>query len=111
MNFICFLRKNPLTEFGLSENITNLIKEVFKKYPDVEVVKFFGSRAKGNYKSNSDIDFALWGNIDSITLGKIALDLDDLPTPYKFDVKLYNEINHLKLKNHIDRVGKVFYEK
>ena len=39
------------------------------------------------------------------------LDLDELPTPYQFDVKLYNEINHKKLKEHIDRVGKVFYKK
>lgn len=99
-----------MTDFGLTENITNLIKAVFKKYPAVEVVKIFGSRAKGNYRPNSDIDFALWGDIDSITLGKISLDLDDLPTPYKFDVKLYNEINHLKLKDHIDRVGKNFYK-
>lgn len=100
-----------MADFGLSENVIILIKKVFEKYLDVEIVKIFGSRAKGNYRPNSDIDFALWGDIDPVVLGKISLDLDDLPTPYKFDVKLYNEINHLKLKNHIDRVGKVFYKK
>ena len=100
-----------MSEFGLSDNIIKQIKEVFKKYSDVKVVIIFGSRAKGNYRPNSDVDFALNGNIDSITLGKISLDLDDLPTPYEFDVKFYPEINHLELKKHIDRVGKVFYEK
>lgn len=100
-----------MTDFGLSENITSLIKEVFIKYPEVETVKVFGSRAIGNYRANSDIDLILWGNIDDTTLGSIMLDLDELPTPYQFDVKLYNEINHKKLKEHIDRVGKVFYKK
>lgn len=100
-----------MNDFGLSENVIKMIKQVFKKYPEIKIVKIFGSRAKGNYRPNSDIDFVLWGNIDINTAGKISLDLDDLPTPYKFDVKLYNEINHLKLKNHIDRVGKIFYEK
>lgn len=99
-----------MVDIGLSENITHLIKEVFKKYPAIKVVKVFGSRAKGNYRPNSDIDFVLWGDIDSLTLGKISLDLDELPTPYKFDVKLYDEISHSKLKKHIDRVGKVFYK-
>lgn len=100
-----------MNDFGLSENVIKMIKQVFKKYPEIKIVKIFGSRAKGNYRPNSDIDFALWGDIDINTVGKISLDLDDLPTPYKFDVKLYNEINHLKLKNHIDRVGEIFYEK
>jgi uncharacterized protein len=100
-----------LADFGLSENVIIMLKDVFKKYPSVEIVKVFGSRAKGNYRLNSDVDFVLWGNINDMDLGKISLDLDDLPTPYKFDVKLYSQISHLKLKNHIDRVGKTFYKK
>ncbi len=111
MRCLCFLRRKRLIDFGLSEEILEIIKRFFTKYPQVEVVKVFGSRAMGNYRPNSDIDFVLWGNIDIELLGKIAYELDELPTPYKFDVKIYDEIKHLKLKEHIDRVAKTFYQK
>jgi len=100
-----------LTDFGLSEEIVVRIKQVFKNYPELERAKVFGSRAKGNYRENSDIDIVVWGNLDSQKLGQIVLDLDELPTPYSFDLKLYSEINHPKLKSHIDRVAKYFYSK
>ncbi len=100
-----------MTDFGLSEDTISMIKKIFKKYPNLELVKIFGSRSIGKYKFNSDIDLVLWGNLDFITLGNISLDLDELPIPYKFDVKFYDEINNSNLKEHIDRVAKVFYEK
>jgi len=37
--------------------------------------------------------------------------LDDLPTPYLFDVTHYESLKHEGLKEHIDRVGVVFYER
>ncbi len=100
-----------MADFGLSENTISIIKDVFKKYPNLELVKIFGSRAKGNYNYNSDIDFVIWGELDFIIVGNLCLDLDELPTPYNFDVKHYDEINNLKLKDHIDRVAKIFYKK
>lgn len=38
-------------------------------------------------------------------------ELDDLPTPYKFDVIDYNSLEHEGMKNSIDRDGKIFYER
>ena len=98
-------------EFGLSDNIIDILKNFFKKFPEVEEVKIYGSRAKGNYKKGSDIDFAIFGEIDYRLTSKIAAGLDQLPTPYKFDVTDYNSLKHLPLKEHIDRVGKTFYKK
>lgn len=109
MKLICFSRGKLLNDFGLSEEIISLIKGVFNHYPKIEAVKIFGSRVKGNFRANSDIDLVFYG-VDKLTLGKIALDLDELPTPYKFDLKAYELINHPKLKNHIDRIGKIFYK-
>lgn len=100
-----------MTDFGLSVDTIEKIKNVFAQYPEVEKVKIFGSRAKGNYRENSDIDIVVWGNLDLQKLGQVALDLDELTTPYSFDLKLYSEIKHPKLKNHIDRVAKDFYIK
>ena len=47
--------------FGLSDIVIDDLKGVFKQYPNIEEVRIFGSRAKGNYSEGSDIDLALIG--------------------------------------------------
>jgi len=37
--------------------------------------------------------------------------LDDLSTPYLFDVTHYETLRHAGLKEHIERVGVVFYQR
>jgi predicted nucleotidyltransferase len=69
----------------------------------------FGSRAKGNYKYNSDIDICLFGAVDNVEANRISEELDELPMPYKFDVVSYNSISAPELREHIDRVGVDFY--
>lgn len=99
-----------MDKFGLPENTIEKIKNLFKTINDIEEVKIFGSRSIGNYKPNSDIDFAICGkNIDEYMIRHIAAELDELPTPYKFDVINYNSIDNPKLKDNIDKYGKVFY--
>lgn len=94
-------------EFGLPERTMNELLDYFKSKPEIEKVVIYGSRAKGNYSIGSDIDFAIWS--DKETLSGIALDLDDLPTPYMFDVTNYKTLTHEVMKNSIDRDGKIFY--
>ena len=97
---------------GLSEKTIDFIKNVFKKYPEIEIVKIFGSRAMGNYKHNSDIDLALFvKEINDDLEAKVLFELEDLPMPYKFDVKFYENITNENLKKHIDDYGEIFYEK
>ena len=45
------------------------------------------------------------------TFFRIAGELDDLPTPYKFDVIDYKNLSHEGMKNSIDRDGIVFYKR
>jgi type I restriction enzyme S subunit len=72
----------------------------------------YGSRAKGNYRPNSDIDLTLkCKNVDLSTLFKIETDLDDLLLPYKIDLSIFHKIENQDLIEHINRVGVVFYEK
>lgn len=95
---------------GLTSSQINSIKEVFAKYPAVQEVVLYGSRAMGNFKPASDIDLAIKGA--GINLGlqnKIELDLDDLMLPYKMDVSVYHKISNPELRNHIDRVGQEIY--
>lgn len=95
--------------FGLNEHTIVLLKNFFSRYPMIKKVKIYGSRAKGTHRKGSDIDFALFGMLDFSTVQRIAFELDALPTPYKFDITDYNTLTHEGLKEHIDRVGKVFY--
>lgn len=97
-----------MNNFGLSEKTITEIKNLFSKYSQIKEVKIFGSRAKGNYKPSSDIDLVLYGNLDDKLLRHIAFKLEELPTPYQFDVLCYNDIDNENLKNSIDKYGKSF---
>ncbi|WP_114748573.1 nucleotidyltransferase domain-containing protein [Pleomorphovibrio marinus] len=93
------------------EEIANIVA-VFSKYPQIEKVMIYGSRAKGNFKPASDIDLTLIGeNIDLSLQTKIEFDLDDLMLPYKFDISIYSKITNPEFLEHIQRVGKEFYKK
>jgi len=70
---------------GLSQECYDLIKRVVdnnKKYK----FKLFGSRAKGTYKNNSDIDIAIFENVDKEDEFKIRNELDELDIIYKIDL-------------------------
>lgn len=87
------------------------MREVFAEYPQIEKVVLYGSRAKGNYRFNSDIDLTINGEMPIQALFKIETQLDDLLLPYKIDLSIFNTITNPDLIDHINRVGKVFYEK
>ena len=98
--------------FGLQTDTILSIQDVFAKYPEVERAILYGSRAKGNYRSGSDIDLTLTGeHLNLTTLQKIENGLDDLFLPYKIDLSIHQQIQNSELLDHIIRVGKVFYEK
>ena len=80
-----------MNNFGLPERTIEEITAYFKTKPEIELVKIFGSRAKGTYRTGSDIDFAVWTDKQASFL-RIAGELDDLPTPYKFDVIDYKNL-------------------
>ena len=96
-------------QFGLSTEDINKIKEVIVRFPEIERVIIYGSRAKGNYKPSSDIDLTLVGEKLTLTLLQtLENEIDDLLLPYKFDISIFHQISNPDLIAHIDRVGKVF---
>lgn len=99
-----------MDNFGLQTRTINNLLNYFSGKPEIEKVLIFGSRAKGTYHNGSDIDFAIWSNDDKYFY-RIAGELDDLPTPYKFDVINYKTLSHEGMKNSIDNDGVVFYQK
>lgn len=99
-------------KFGLNDNALNNINGIFETYLEVKKVILYGSRAKNTYKPGSDIDLTFYGeSLDLTILNKIALELDDLLLPYTFDLSIYKQIDNLELQDHIQRVGKIFYER
>lgn len=99
-------------EFGLTDNTLRKIRDVLAGYADVEKAIIYGSRAKGNYHNGSDIDLTLFGDsLDENQCADIADALDELLLPYMIDLSLYALIDHNELKKHIERVGRVLYQK
>jgi predicted nucleotidyltransferase len=90
----------PLTSDELA-----LLNGVFRRHPEITEVRLFGSRAKGTHAPNSDIDLALWGEVNALGAQTIAAELDELPLPYKYDVQAFNAIQFAPLREHIERVG------
>ena len=101
-----------MMQYGLSSEHINRIKAIFTSQTEIEEVVLYGSRAKGNYKPNSDIDLTIKGNaITTSILNKISIQLDDLLLPYTFDISLYSQIKSDDILEHINRVGILFYKK
>ena len=99
-----------MMRFGLSEQTILAIASVFARHPCVEKVVLYGSRAKGTHKPGSDIDLTLHG--ETITLrekDRILDELDALDLPYTIDLSLFGQLTHAPLREHIERVGQVFY--
>jgi len=97
-------------KFGLSDDTIRMFHSVFERYPEVEEVIIYGSRAKGNYREGSDIDITLIGSqLNEDIRGKIWLELDDLNHPYLVDLSAFDALTSENLKDHIRRVGKTFY--
>jgi predicted nucleotidyltransferase len=98
--------------FGLSDIDIEKIKNVFGRFPQIEQVIIYGSRAMGNYRPNSDIDLTVKGlSISLDILNKITQNLDDLLLPYLIDISNFKQLDNPEFINHIERVGKVFYQK
>lgn len=96
-----------MNRFGISEKSYQLLQDTFSKFPEVEEVIIFGSRAKGNYKKGSDIDLAIKGAKCTASLAwRLQSYINEhLPIPYNVDVINYNSLDHRELKRHIDGVG------
>ena len=83
----------------------DLIAGVFRQHPEVISVRLFGSRAKHTHNPGSDVDLAVWGEVDDLRAEAIAAELDELPLPYRFEGKQLDLIKLHSLRQHIERVG------
>lgn len=100
-------------KYGLPPAVVPKISAVLARFPQVDSATLYGSRAKGSYKSGSDIDLTLHGGAD-LTLNvvyRILNNLDDLLLPYTIDLSIFHDIGDPDVVAHIRRVGVLFYQK
>jgi len=99
-------------QFGLKSEYLDLMSSVFSRFPEIDSVKIYGSRAIGTHRENSDIDLAVVGTkVHLQLLNKIANLLDDILMPWKIDLSILHHIQHIELLDHIKRNGKLLYNK
>jgi uncharacterized protein len=104
--------KSEASGNGLSDRDMENIRSILSKFDGVHKAAIFGSRSLGTYHSGSDIDIALLeGTIDDFLLAQINSQFAESSLPYKVDLIDYTHLQHLELKEHIDRAGKVIFEK
>lgn len=84
-----------------------MIIEKYNKY----TFKIFGSRARGDYKKESDIDLAIIDDVDAKTKFNIMNDFDMIDIPYQIDLVFVIDVQKKEFLNSIERDGVVFDEK
>jgi predicted nucleotidyltransferase len=100
------LTDTPIRPDGLSEGTVAEIRACLQRFPQLGWVKLYGSRAMGRHRRGSDIDLAFSSPQDCSAALLAAL--DELPTPYRFDVTHWESLHHAPLQAHIERVGVPF---
>lgn len=97
-------------KYGLPLSALKKILTIFKRYPQIDKVVLYGSRAIGTYKLGSDIDLCIESETLSLSeLFALENELDDLLLPWKIDLSLKNRIDNPALITHINEKGVLFY--
>ena len=95
--------------FGLKESLLQDIINVLSGDKSVLKAVIFGSRARGDYKYNSDIDLAVYCNKE-MSAG-LSLDLDDAAGIYKIDVVDMTRLTNQALHKRIEEQGIEIYSR
>lgn len=92
---------------GIRQKVIEEIRAI-AKLCDVESVKLFGSRARGDYRDRSDIDLAVYGG----KTVEFALAVDEeTSTLLKYDIVDMGTSMQQELRESIEKEGKIIYEK
>ncbi len=99
--------------FGLENSDIDFIVKTCKNFDTIQAVGIYGSRARGDYKHNSDIDIVLYGEkIDLYALSELTYVLEEQsPYPYFVDIKMYKDLSDGIFKEEIDKDVIIIYNK
>lgn len=100
------IEQNNVPERFLTE-LTNYCSNNNK----IEKVLLFGSRARGDFQFNSDIDLALYTtDITHSDQNMIEYMIQEIPTPLKIDIVFMDRLLKEELIKNIKRDGVILYE-
>ena len=96
--------------FGLARRHYEDMAQIFRRFPRIERVLIFGSRAKGTDKPWSDFDLAVIApTLSDSDFSRLWNEIDDLPLAFKLDLLHWDKLGEIPLKEKIIREGLLFY--
>ncbi|WP_432822861.1 nucleotidyltransferase domain-containing protein [Trichloromonas sp.] len=96
--------------FGLAERHYAEMAQIFRRYPQIERVLIFGSRAKGTDKPWSDFDLAVIApTLSDQNFAQLWNEIDELPLVFKLDLLHWDRLAQVTLKEKITQEGRRFY--
>ncbi|MFV0441819.1 MAG: nucleotidyltransferase domain-containing protein [Lachnospirales bacterium] len=98
--------------YGLKESDINYIIKQVQKIDEIKKVSIFGSRAKGTYRENSDLDMVVYGmHVSKPLLYKLYELLEEnAPYPFFVDIVHYESSDKI-LKKEIEVSSVVVYKR
>jgi len=94
--------------YGITRKDRSVLFSIFFKCQNsIEKVYLFGSRARGDYKKNSDLDLAI--NFKSPVKNNIYTEFENSVLPYTVDVVNYSSNKNLNLERNIKKDGKLLF--
>lgn len=99
-----------MNQLNVQDDILDGIRKIANEFEDIECIKLFGSRVRGDHSQTSDIDLAIFGqNIDE---GNFAYELETrLLTLLEFDTSFMNGIEDRGFIEQVEKEGIIIYEK
>jgi len=95
--------------YQIETHIAKRLQDFFSQFDFIDKVEVFGSRARHDCSTKSDIDLCIYSlEMSAKQFTKLKIVLDELPILYKVDIVHFEESNDA-LKENILRDGKLFY--
>ena len=98
--------------YGLTYPQLKNIRDALQGCEAVQEVILFGARIQGDEHDGEELNLALKGEeISVLTVMDLSESLDQFWFDFKVDLNIYSNIIDPILKDRIDRMGVVFYER
>ena len=93
------------------EKLFEQVKKCASNYPNIFKIVLFGSRARGDYRPNSDIDLAIFSSSSSnLVVANFTSEIEDLDTLLKFDIVFMTPDTDPRLLENVKQEGVVLME-
>lgn len=95
---------------GVSDALWDMIINVCTSFSSVKRIIVYGSRARGDYRTGSDIDIAIDApNMTDAEFSRLWNSLDDLPIIYTMDIVHLQGLKNQPLLEAIAKEGRVIW--